>query len=686
MNMQRFHGLCFWVVFFCCAGVHGSAWAVPAAPIVHELTQPDGTTIQAVQWGDERRHGWETVDGYAISFDEQSRHWKFATRDAAGKSALLPERAGIEQPPPSQQRHVERNYPQTGDLRFLQQGLLSPPKVVNPTGTGNLLVLLVNFNNTSTSFTGIDFNAQLFGSGTYSMKDYYEEVSYGAFTVSAGAGGIAGWYTASHNHDYYGANNNNYAGNDMYPGTLVREAVIAADAAGYNFAPYDQDGDGYVDQVAIVHQGTGEEASSSAGDIWSHSWDLNSAYSYGCSNGGEYATNDGVTVNSYIIMPEIYSGGISTMGVFAHEYGHALGLPDLYDTDYTSQGVGNWSLMAGGSWNGVSRQGDRPAHMDAWCKYALGWVVPTIVSSAQDNITIAQASENDDVYQFLAGSPDAGGEYFLVENRQKNAGSFDYALPGAGLLIWHIDESKTTNNSECESGPGSPACVSAHYHVALMQADGLWNLEKYNNRGDAGDPFPGTANKTAFHNSSSPGSRLWSGAASNVSLTGISASGPVMTVNFNNSSSSTTTTSIVTTTTSIVTTTTTSIGCIDTDGDGFGVGPTCAKAQDCDDASQDVNPGADEMCGDGIDNNCDGQIDENCKRTCPFVKVLGEDNPRLEAVRGFRDNTLAKSVFGRMIIRLYYGNADWMYDAIERYPGLKAAAGKMLETVIPPRR
>ena len=74
-----------------------------------------------------------------------------------------------------------------------------------------------------------------------------------------------------------------------------------------------------------------------------------------------------VKVNKYTIQPELYGTGtsISTIGVFAHEFGHALGLPDLYDTDYTSEGVGNWSLMAGGSWNySGGNGGNRPAHLD----------------------------------------------------------------------------------------------------------------------------------------------------------------------------------------------------------------------------------------------------------------------------------------------------------------------------------
>jgi hypothetical protein len=322
-------------------------------------------------------------------------------------------------------------------------------------------------------------------------------------------------------------------------------------------------------------------------------------------------------------MPETLAGGISTMGVFAHEYGHALGLPDLYDTDYSSQGAGDWSLMSGGSWNGAARIGDRPAHLDAWCKYALGWATPMLIAASQDNITIAPASQSNAVYQFLPGSPASGGEYFLVENRQTTPGSFDYALPGPGLLIWHIDESRNLGNNknnafECELGPGA------------------W---------------------------------LWSGLTSAVSIGGIRDSGPLMSFNFSNTS------------TSPPTTTTTSIDCVNADGDGFGVGTKCAKV-DCDDTDPEVNPDAEEVCQDGIDNDCNPDTPDDCREKCFFVSLLGRGSPRLAAVRAFRDETLAATAIGRAAIRLYYRKAELINDAIERNPRCKAALRRLLNLLI----
>ena len=509
--------------------VSNVCYAVPAAPAVYELTQPDGTVISARQWGDKWSHGWETKEGYSIALDKNTRNWTYAVADVDGRLVSSARIVGKNLPLDNLQKYLRP----TGKLRLeiirLRAAALDDVRdnVVPPTGTANIPVILINFNDTSSTYTASDFDDLLFGTGNNSMKDYYEEVSYGAFSVSAGSSGIAGWFTAANTHDYYGQND--VSGWDEWPGTLVREAVAAADAT-FDFAPYDQDGDCYVDVVNIIHQGSGEEAGGPATDIWSHSWDLNSANYWGYSDGGEYITDDVcsaggfIKVNEYVIQPETLWGNQQTMGVFAHEYGHALGLPDLYDTDYSSDGIGDWGLMAGGSWNYVTTSGDTPAHMSAWSKYFLGWVTPTQVTGTLTGELIQEAAANVDVYQLLSGSPSTGGEYFLVENRQRTG--FDAGLPGDGLLIWHIDESQTSNDNECYP----PAdCTATHYWVSVEQADANWDLEKGLDSGDDGDPFPGTTGNTSFTDTTNPDSNLYDNTKSDVSITDISASGQTMT-------------------------------------------------------------------------------------------------------------------------------------------------------------
>ena len=381
---------------------------------------------------------------------------------------------------------------------------------------------MVNFSDTSTTYASADFSSLLFGTGNNSMRDYYQEVSYGVFCVSAGPAGVTGWYNAVNSHDYYGTDEG-VPGSDAHPAALVIEAVAAADAS-VNFSAYDQDGDCLVDVVAIVHQGTGQEAGGPATDIWSHRWDLFSANFFG-DGSGVYTTNDlaacgPIQINDYIIQPEILYGQIQTIGVFAHEYGHALGLPDLYDTDGSSEGIGSWGLMASGSWNRVDRSGDSPAHLSAWSKYQLGWVSPAMVNTTLTNEPIAAASGQADVYQLLSGSPSTGGEYFLIENRQQSG--FDAGLPGAGIAIWHIDEAKTDNRNECTTATG---CTN-HYKVALEQADGLFELEKNVDRGDTGDLY---VSGKEFTPTTVPNSLTYSGTDNQINITDISAVSSVMT-------------------------------------------------------------------------------------------------------------------------------------------------------------
>jgi M6 family metalloprotease-like protein len=509
------------------------AFAVPAAPVLHTLIQRGGIELQAKQWGDENINGWETEEGYAIVFDKALDGWAYAEHDPDGGLKSSGIMAGIHSAPRwlmmharpkgkalSMVEHKRLQSPQAAEGISAAEATATLPALVPSTGTGNVATLLINFNDRTTTYTASNFTTLLFGTGNNSMKDFYQETSYGAFSVSAGPGGVAGWYAAANGHDFYGHNTG-----DTNAARLAREAVAAADAAGFDFAPYDQDGDCYVDVVNIVHQGAGTEASGSDTDIWSHSWNFSSAgigvYTTKtvCPGGGN------IRVNNYVMQPEMLWGGMTTMGVFAHEYGHALGLPDLYDTDYTSEGVGNWSLMAGGSWNAVSRQGDRPSHLDAWSKYKLGWVSPIAVTSGTlTNEPIQQAETSADIYRLLSGTPESG-EYFLVENRQKTG--FDAGLPGAGLLVWHIDAAQASNRNECY--PGGPSCATQHYKVALVQADNLWEMEQDFNRGNGGDPYPGSTSNTSFTSTTSPNSNLYNGSASGVSITSISASNATMT-------------------------------------------------------------------------------------------------------------------------------------------------------------
>ncbi len=201
------------------------------------------------------------------------------------------------------------------------------------------------------------------GEKLISMKQFYEQQSGGSYTVD---GEVAGWYQAKHPAAYYGGNYPTPDGSDQNPRDLVKEALEAAaldpnvDLSKYDQEDrYDLDGDGnmrepdgMVDHLMIIHSGVGEEAGGGTlgGDaIWSHRWNLGTVFPISNTETGLDYWDGKMTAYDYTVMP--IDGAA---GVFAHEYGHDLGLPDEYDTQYTGQGeaVAYWSIMASGSWAG----------------------------------------------------------------------------------------------------------------------------------------------------------------------------------------------------------------------------------------------------------------------------------------------------------------------------------------------
>ena len=512
-----------------------AGYCAPAVSSIQEFTQPDGSTFIARLWGDEKAHGWETMDGYTIIRDPATNYWCYA-QPQAGSDQLLP--AGIvgdENAKAGLSVHLRPSA--TGaSLRSLSlsrsASTLNPSSIARTPVTGSrpIPVLMVNFSDRAPTFDKTAFQNLLFGTGTHSMKDYYEEVSYGAFTVAPGSAGIIDWHTADKNHHYYGAND--AYGYDVHPAELVIETVADADET-VDFSEYDSDGDCYVDAVIIIHQGSGEEAWGPTDDIWSHQWNLHSAHYFG-DGSGIFTTNDtaacgAIKIDDYVIQPETLWGGIQTVGVFAHEYGHVLGLPDLYDIDYSSSGIGDWGLMSGGSWNFVSRPGDRPAHLSAWSKFMLGWVEPVTVSTRLDNKTIAPSATDADVYRFFPDNQTNSKEYYLIENRQRLG--FDAGLPGTGMAIWHIDDNMATYNNLDNSRECAPPadCSDTHFRVSLVQADGYWDLESGFNNGDAADLYPGISGNTSFTGTSDPDSYLYDGSKSHVDISGITESGTTIT-------------------------------------------------------------------------------------------------------------------------------------------------------------
>lgn len=364
-------------------------------------------------------------------------------------------------------------------------------------GAVRVIVVLVDFSDKHMVQTRAHFRDLFFSTGvipTKSVREYYAEVTHGLIDLQ---GDVVGPFRLPQTLAQYAHGASGIGSALPNAQTMALDALLAADPT-VNFTPFDNDGNGFVDAFIVVHAGGGGEQTGNPGDIWSHKWTIQ----------GGARTVDSTKVFAYLTVPED-----SKIGVCAHELGHLLfGFPDLYDTDQSSEGIGNWCLMAAGSWGGG---GDTPVHPSAWCKANQGWVsVDNRTTNGAVNIPDVKDS-NTVLRLWKDGGP--GNEYFLVENRQRNR--FDASLPAGGLLVWHIDDSVSTNTNE------------SHYKVALMQADGKRDLELDHNRGDGGDCYPGSSGNTAFNNTSTPNSKSYSGVDTCVSVNAISASGSVMTAN-----------------------------------------------------------------------------------------------------------------------------------------------------------
>ncbi len=369
------------------------------------------------------------------------------------------------------------------------------------------LVILVDFSDKPAQVSPVFFDKLIFDNNpsdaSPSVREFYQENSYNQLDlITVNMPSALGWQRASSTHAYYV--NNSY-GLGAYPNNsqrLMEELITMVDPY-VNFADYDNDGDGNVDGVVIAHSGRGAELTGNLSDFWSHKWGLNGA-----------KRKDNVWVQYYSIQPEFWNtSGDMTIGVYSHEIGHIFGLPDLYDTDNSSRGLGKWSLMSVGSWNGTL--GSSPAHFDAWSKSRpkLGFVTPQVVQAA-GSVQLPEVETTPTVYRINIGT--SSTEYFLLENRQKIG--YDVQLPGSGLLIWHVDDTKTNNTKEWYPGK----TTTGNYWVGLEQADGFWELEKNLNQGNAGDPFPGTTEKRNFNPQTSPSSNGYNGSESSFQVGSIS--------------------------------------------------------------------------------------------------------------------------------------------------------------------
>jgi M6 family metalloprotease-like protein len=388
-------------------------------------------------------------------------------------------------------------------------------------GSYKALVIVIKFSDLANTYSRASFDSMAFGSwGVGSIAAYYAQVSYNQLVLS---GETRGWYAASQGRNYYG---NSLKGWGTYPrnaGKLAEEAVDAAEAAGCNFAQFDNDGDGVAESIFIVHSGEGCETSLNTNDIQSHTSSITGM-------GGAARNYDGVTIDTYTCCPELQKSSPVAhinIGVFCHEYGHILGLPDQYDagrwcTSITGWGVGAWALMGYGGWGGDVLTPSRPTHICPWGKIRMGWLTPTVVTGSVSPIQLSafELPQTPPYQRVLKlGTYGAESEYFLVTFRD-TLDVFDKSLRKKGLMIFHVDENAWTEN-DCENGG---TCTSGGFHsmVTVEQPDGNFNLDcgTVGNYSDRGDVYP-YRTRDYFDGAAVPRSTTYRGTTSGVTITNI---------------------------------------------------------------------------------------------------------------------------------------------------------------------
>lgn len=452
------NGVVHWLLTALLAVAAAATWAVPARPGCWQLlTLDDGTEVAAQLVGDESAHCWLTaegrcyvaVDGHYVEVEPQlmARRWQQRSRERAARRR---ESEGTRR----------RTY----------------------TGSRRGVAILVDFPNCHFSKGhDLDYYRQVFNQQGFSsdegyvgsVSDYFLDQSYGQFHLTFD---VVGPVTMPQNYAYYGRDNR------LVPEDIdqrVDELIVLAcqqTLDSLDLASYDWNEDGEVDQILIIYAGRGQADGGSSDTIWPQEWFLTET------RYGKALEMGGYTINTYSCTNELSSSGAAGIGNICHEYAHCLGLPDMYDTFYTGNfGLKSWSLMDTGSYNG---KGFVPAGFTAFERMSCGWLTPTPLVA--DTVVADMQPLVLEPVAYMVGNDGWADEFYLMENRQKTG--WDSGLPGAGMLIFHVDYNDDVwfyNEVNCTSS--ATKTRNDHQRCTIFLADNRAAMQ-------SGDTYPSGAN------------------------------------------------------------------------------------------------------------------------------------------------------------------------------------------------
>lgn len=500
--------------------------AVPAYKGLVKLTQPNGTEISAYLFGDERINWVESEDNYTLMYNKAG-YLEYAITDKNGD--ITP--SGIIAKEQAERSVLDNNFLSTVSkkLRYSDvqiKAMLEISSMLDnsknapveglTTGIRKLLVILVQYSDVHFTYTRQQFE-NLFnqvGYSTGSVRDYFRANSYGKLDLECT---IVGPYTLAQTQAFYGAHSGTQ--NDVNAKQMIIDACNAADAV-VDFNTFDNDGNLTVDGVHVVYAGRGEHNGGGNNAIWAHRGKLSPTL-----------VLDGVKIIDYSCACEkSSSNSMSGIGVHSHEFGHVLGLPDYYDTDYADHGIsktfGNFEIMDGGAYNNNEKT---PPLYNAYSKVLLGWATPYVIDTNM-LMDITSIPSTDTALIFKINTPNEG-EYFLFENKDfsgwntyldASIQNYKY-LSGvnSGILGIHVDGTANAYGW----GDNCLNCYAVRNSILVMSADGNYNGYEVASSGQwnytdmANMLYPGKSSITSITDSTTTNLRTWDNLNSKIKLT-----------------------------------------------------------------------------------------------------------------------------------------------------------------------